>query len=927
MNRRNGDGISMRRTGLFLLGSVCLLIAGCSASTGSPPEAPTNLRVCDVENPVGTGADPSFGWYVNDPDSNEIQTAYQILVVSSETLLSDDQGDVWDSGKVESRRQNHIPLSDAQLESDRKYYWKVRTWDTDGQAGAWSAPASFTVGLLQNEAWAGANWIRRDTRDADDYTYYRKSVDLPAKPIERATVYVTSVHKYELYLNGELVGKGPAYHYPQYQYYNAYDISDLMTAGVANQFALFNHWFGGGQGRAVSARGVIMKAVVHYADGSETVVGTDGSWLQSRAEAWSLEDLAQYNSGEGVGYIERIDGRKLIPDWYTSGFDDSAWESATVIGPHPVAPWTGRLAPDLTRIEETVIKPVSIEELSSGTFMVDLGKVYAGVPRIRFSGGEAGTVVQMAAGYALDDAGEIDSSQNQSTDMSYRTMLSGDTYVYQPVEYLGMRYFQIDNAPMPVTNDNFSFVERHSAMDEKSSSFESSDDTLNAVWDLMKHSLLTCAQEEFVDTPTREKGGFLGDAAIQSTVAMPVFNERLLTRRVLNEFLQSMDQHWSGPGRRGRINAVYPNRDGARDIPDYTQAYLIWVWDYYMATGDRQFLAANYSKFKDVTDYVTRYRNAETGLITNLEGGSGAYQYGIVDWPSEMRFGYEMTAARTVINGWAYADFVTMAKIARELGNRADVEIYQQRAVSLKRAINEQLINESGEYVDGLKADGSQSTHVSQHANIFPFALHIVPESSHQRVIDEIKEQQMSVGMVTLPWLIRALGEADEGEHLMELFTNEEWNGWAQCLVRGATCTWESWDADTAGNSLSHAWGASGLEGYVRYILGIKPLTPQYEIVQIQPLDFGNSLDWAGGSITTDRGRITVQWKRTSQQYEIKLTIPDNVTARVAIPKGGTDDVSVLLDGDAVDAVPEGAYLVVAHVGSGEHALVRRDQL
>ena len=36
----------------------------------------------------------------------------------------------------------------------------------------------------------------------------------------------------------------------------------------------------------------------------------------------------------------------------------------------------------------------------------------------------------------------------------------------------------------------------------------------------MKHSLLTCAQEEFVDTPTREKGGFLGDAAIQSTVAM-----------------------------------------------------------------------------------------------------------------------------------------------------------------------------------------------------------------------------------------------------------------------------------------------------------------------------------------------------------------------------------------------------------------------
>ena len=222
----------------------------------------------------------------------------------------------------------------------------------------------------------------------------------------------------------------------------------------------------------------------------------------------------------------------------------------------------------LTRIEETVIMPESITSLGGGSYLIDLGKVYAGVPRITFSGGTSGTTISMAGGYVLS-GNEIDSSQNQAVDMSYYAVLNGSTFTYEPVEYLGMRYFQIDNAPMTVTTDNFEFVVRHSTMDTSASSFTSSDATLNAVWDLMKHSLLTCAQEEFVDTPTREKGGFLGDAAIQSTVAMPVMNERTLTRRVLGEYLQSMDSdEYNGTG---RMNAVYPNNDGARDIPDFTQ--------------------------------------------------------------------------------------------------------------------------------------------------------------------------------------------------------------------------------------------------------------------------------------------------------------------------------------------------------------------
>lgn len=906
--------------------AIFVMVMNTVVAGAAPPEGPTNLRVNDAVNPVGVGATPYFGWHVNDADPDEIQTRFHVLVASSESKLAADQGDVWDSGPVTGSSQNHVAFAGDRLGSDRKYFWKVRTWDRDGNAGAWSEPGTFVVGLLDNSQWDGAKWIRRETSDEDDYTYSRKATTLPARTVERATLYVSGTHKYELYFNDTLVGKGPAYHHPQYQYYNAYDVTSLVHPGAVNQFAILNHWFGGGQGRPAGDRGMIMKAIIHYTDGTRTEIGTDGTWRVKAAESW-VGPRTQRNNGEGVGFIDRIDARLLTPDWHSAGFDDSGWADATVIGPQPNSTWSGILSPDLTRIEEAVIVPQSITDKGNGTYVIDLGKVYAGTPRIRFSGGTSGDEITMRGGYELNSSGLIPKDTlSQSTNMEYRAFLDGGAFTFAPIEYLGMRYFQIDNSPMPLTAENFSFVVRHSAMDSDASSFESPNATLNAVWALMKHSLFTCAQEEFVDTPTREKGGFLGDAAIQSTVAMPAMNERLLTRRALHEFLQSMDHHWSKPADRGRMNAVYPNDDGGRDIPDFTQAYAIWVWEYFMETGDRDFLSTSCPKLKEIAGYLDRHTDGETGLIRNLTGGSGKYEFGIIDWPETMRFGYDMnTDTRTVINGWALADYRLVAAIAEVLGHTADRDLYLQRAKSIETAINKWLINSDGLYVDGLRSDGTQSPHVSQHANMFPLALGIVPPDSESKVVAKVKEMEMSVGMVTLPWLIRAIGEANEGEHLIELFTNESWYGWARCLALGATATWESWDADTTGQSLSHGWGAAGLDGYVRYILGIRPIKPQYEEVQIRPLDFGSKLSAAKGTISTDRGEISVDWKSGNNSYTLKVRLPVNTTARISVPRGDGNSPVVHLDGVTVEGIEEGDWITVPGVGSGTHTVVRFD--
>ncbi|MGD1085422.1 MAG: family 78 glycoside hydrolase catalytic domain, partial [Verrucomicrobiota bacterium] len=917
-----------RRVPVAALG---LLLAAAAPAFALAPLAPANLLVDDVANPVGTGAVPYFGWLDNDPNPNEIQTAYQILVSSSAANLNTNIADVWDSGQVASSQENHVVYTGAAtLTADTPYFWKVRTWDREGNPGPYSTNAAFTVGLLANSDWSGASWIYRPSTASDDYTYYRQAAVLSPTSVERATVYITSVHKYTLYLNGTLVGKGPTYQYPQYQYYNAYDITGLLTSGQANQFAILNHWFGGGSGRPTSSRGLLMLAIIHYADGTSTNFGTDGTWVESQATNWATGQSSRGSSG----YVEKIYAGPLMTNWFTPGFDDSAWAAATVIGPQPSSVWTGNLYPDLARIVETVITPVSVSLDQKGTaYIVDLGKVYSGVPVINFSGGAAGATIDMGGGFALRSSGDIDTSQNQSTLMRDYAVLNGTNFTFQAMQYQTMRYFAITNPPMPVTTNNFSFIQRNSQLNDSSSSFTSSNAQLNAVWDMMKHTIPVDAQEEFIDS-MRQEGGFLGDGYQESLSAMAVEDERVLTRNRLNDFITSMAQWWSSPANLGRVNACYPNDDNARDIPDYSQMFLDWVWEYYMHTGDLAFLAANYTQMTNIAQYDNRCVNPANGLITRLLGGtSGSYTNGIIDWPPDMQFGYDLNTVRgpgnaaTVINGWAWEDYDIVSRMAGELGNSADSNLYRALATNLQAAINTNLINSSGVYVDGLEPNGTQSKHASQHANAFPLSLNLVPAARLGNVTTLVDSLGMSVSALGIIQLERALGEANQGPTLLNLFTNASQYGWARILSLNGSATWESWTANTDGNSESHGWGDVGLDGYVRYILGVKPLTAQFGQVQIMPLDFGGILTNVSGALTTDRGVISIEWDRSPSLYHLALTIPVNVTATVYVPQAGLGNMTVNVDGANVSGALTNlagaayGYLGVSGLGSGSHVL------
>jgi alpha-L-rhamnosidase len=350
-----------------------------------------------------------------------------------------------------------------------------------------------------------------------------------------------------------------------------------------------------------------------------------------------------------------------------------------------------------------------------------------------------------------------------------------------------------------------------------------------------------------------------------------------------------------------------------------------------LQTGDRAFLANNYTALTNIAQYVNRSRNPANGLITRLLGGtSNSYRNGIIDWPPDMRFGYDMAtvtgpgnSASTVINAWAWEDYDIMSRIAAELGKTDDSNTYRGLADDLQKAINAKLINANGVYVDGLVPAGTQSGHASQHANAFPLSLGIVPAAQQASVTKQVDSLGMSVSALGILQVVRGLGEANQGPQLLDLYTNANQDGWAKILKLGGTATWESWTANTDGDSESHGWSAVGLDGYIRYILGLKALAPQFAQVQIMPLDFGAGLTSAGGSLLTDRGTISVKWDRDATRYHLAITIPVNVTANIYVPRAGGGDAMVSVDGAKVTGTLSNGYIGVSGIGSGTHDIER----
>ncbi|QGH33563.1 Bacterial alpha-L-rhamnosidase [Gracilibacillus salitolerans] len=153
---------TLKRITMVML-ALLLVISNFSlplmAETASETTQISNLKVESIVNPLGLETQsPRFSWMMESDRKGQKQTAYQILVASSNSKLDEGVGDIWDSGKVASDQSINIEYEGEALSPTTRYYWTVKVWDSNDNLLTSDEKTWFETGLMDT-GWDNAEWI------------------------------------------------------------------------------------------------------------------------------------------------------------------------------------------------------------------------------------------------------------------------------------------------------------------------------------------------------------------------------------------------------------------------------------------------------------------------------------------------------------------------------------------------------------------------------------------------------------------------------------------------------------------------------------------------------------------------------------------------------------------------------------------------
>jgi alpha-L-rhamnosidase len=276
---------------------------------GRSPEAilVKDLRTEYCMNPLGIdGLKPRLSWILESSERGQIQTAYQILVSSSNDKLRADIGDVWDTGKVESDQSIHVEYDGKALRSGKQYVWKVRVWDKEGESSSWSKSTMWTMGLLNRSDW-NAKWISLNYTNKDDQVslglegakwiwhpnalpesdettetvFFRYSFELPFdRQVEWARILITADNSLNMFVNG----KGP---------FRVYTCQQPALLDITNELKEGKNVIAVAATTIDERAGLVGKLKICFDSADPLIVQTGDNWKVSKdeKEGWKEEDF------------------------------------------------------------------------------------------------------------------------------------------------------------------------------------------------------------------------------------------------------------------------------------------------------------------------------------------------------------------------------------------------------------------------------------------------------------------------------------------------------------------------------------------------------------------------------------------------------------------------------------------------------------
>ncbi len=849
-----------------------VLTATLALCTGLSMQAQLNvgsLTVEHMENPSTVDAThPRLSWVNEAPDGvrGQKQTAYRIVVASSEEKLAAGEYDLWDSGRTESERSTLIPYNGKALHSGQDCYWKVQTWDVKKKLSAWSPVGRWGMGLLSPSDWK-ARWISSD--QPSGAPLFRKAFKLGAN-IRQAKAYVTGGGYFELYINGQRVGED--YLVPNFTNYTtrkdldkgglaldakftayrvlylAYDITKMLKSGNNAAGAMLGDGFYRSTTHWVRSFGVpcfLCQIEVTYDDGSKQIIPTDETWLTKPSPITMT----------GVYDGEIYDARMETPQWAEAACDENGWKPVQ-LAEAPVGKLTAHTSPT-DRICE-VLQPVKVTKNEKGAYEVEFEKEVSGWVRLKDIKGEAGKSAKVK--YICESPVGIEEYIYKGAGSeSYAPRFTW--YVFSKVVVSGVDNLTAKQIQAEAVNTDVRI----------NSEFHTSNTLLNTINRIWQRSQLDnmhgCIAS---DCPHRERSPYTGDGQIAAAMVMLNFDAAAFYQKWVRDMRDAQNP----------VDGYVPNgapwQPGCGGGVAWGAAMNVIPWEYYVQYGDEGMLRDNFVPMKEQVRHMLTWLTPEGTMFQhklNEETKQPCYWFNLGDWVPP--YGQPNDEIVHTFYLWLCSENTALA--AKALGETTDYETYHAIAERTKAAFHKKFYNAEA------KSYGDFGPNVLALWMGVPEDRKADVRATLRKEIMQDHEGHINTGFVSTKFFFETLSDNGLHDVAMTAILKEDFPSYGHWIKQGATTTWETWQCTDSHN---HPMFGGGLTWFSRHLAGVNATVEGagYRHFEVRPVPT-EGLDSVYYSILSPQGRVASRvLNNNGKMKQLEVTVPVGSTASVFLP-------------------------------------------
>jgi alpha-L-rhamnosidase len=760
-------------------------------------------------------------------------------------------------------------------------------------------------------------WLLQETIEVNQYVEFYEEFKLEEFSMEgQAQLRISCDSDYAVWINGSFVGSGQYDDFPYYKVYDELEVFEYLRPGK-NRICIQCYYQGEDSGtyyagtpcliyqlcycnkiKACSTEHTRCRKSMAYQNGSmpKNQIGFVYQYDASRQDDWLLPDYQEKGGWDAAVVnlerstdltlyqrpIQKLKHLDCLPcTIIAQGSFLRRDQEDTDIAHAMSRDYLSHRAFDelfdgdanLISEESSSIRLMtdSIDQSEGVYLILDLGREDAGYFHLKLSARE-GTRIDIGYGEHLEDMRVRTLIETRHFASRYICSSGNQSFTHY-FSRLGGRYLQVHihtKAGSPVTIQYMGLIPVEYPVEEKGS-FSCSQLLHERICLTAVRTLHLCMHEHYEDTPWREQALYAMDSRNQALCGYYCFGEYAFAKASFRLLAKSLRED-------GYLDICAPGR-APITIPSFTMAWIMEVKDYYLYSGDQEFVLENLEIIKNICN--KRITELKDGLLITPKE---IKYWNFYDWADDLSGepiirSYELMERRDApLNLY----FIMALEAAAYLFDYCDDSItsgyYKRIAADMRAAFHKSFWNkERGLYHTYLPFVGNEV--YSELVQSLAICAEAVPKQLQEGLLQQISGEQSDVTEATLSMsLFKYMALMKEPERYAQKVFDDIAVKWGFMLSHNATSFWETLkgasDFDNAG-SLCHGWSAIPVYFYYAYILGVRPLEPGFLKFILDPLAPG--FYHAEGKVPTPYGEIQVEWNKCGESIEIKSSYPPEI--------------------------------------------------